>query len=102
MTEHECKKEKMFEKIWEAINRIGNGKRAWQLAFWILVCVCTLVLPTLTGYVIANDRLRVESDAQIIDRVAKTEALALETAAYRKMNELRLIRIESKIDKLGT
>ena len=44
-------------------NENGSGK--WQLAFWIITVVSGAWLLTLTGNVIANDRLRVDGDKEI-------------------------------------
>jgi hypothetical protein len=44
-----------------------NGK--WQLAFWVVTVICGVWLGTLSTNVIANDRIRVEEENKIKDKI---------------------------------
>lgn len=44
-----------------------NGK--WQLAFWVVTVICGVWLGTLSTNVIANDRIRVDEDSKIRDKI---------------------------------
>lgn len=66
-----CQKEEEFRTIWQSIRSIGNGKKGWQIAFWIMTAVCTLCLPGIVAGMVANDRLRQAEDVRI-DTIATT------------------------------
>lgn len=70
-----------------------NGR--WQLAFWIISTICGVWLAGLTNGVIANDRLRITKDEEIIRLIYETST-QINASIAQISGDIREIKVKVK------
>ena len=72
----------------------GNGK--WQLAFWVITVICGAWLMSLTGNVVANDRIRAQEDKDIRHEISQDRKEITDSLSTIKV-QLSCIETELRI-----